>query len=86
MLDQMWYLGGWVAVLGKYVIKEMTYRYNWTTCGCQLEMGSEAAMTRTMHGAMGPLPKGRILEDHFQVAIKCFLFCALVRLMFSPTR
>ena len=79
----MWHLGGWVS---KYAIMETTYCYNWITCGCQLEIGLEAAMTRTMDVAMGPLPQGRILEHHLEVTIKCLLFCALVRIMFSPTR
>lgn len=55
-LDQMRHLGGSVAVLGKYAIMKMTYCYNWITCGCELEIGSEAAITRNMHVAMGPLP------------------------------
>ncbi len=62
MLDQRWCLGGWVAVLDKHAILEINYCYKCVICGCQLEMGSEAEMTRTVRGAMGPLPKEKILE------------------------
>ena len=54
-----------MAALDKYAIMDIKYCYSWIICGCRSEMGSEVAMTRTMHGALGPLPKGRILEHHF---------------------
>ena len=56
---------------GQICDHEDDYCYNRTTCGCQLKVGSEAAMTRTMHVAMGPLPQGRILERHLRSNVSC---------------